>query len=75
MFFNQMATPNHKSHANSFHLAGSFLTWPKQKGEVSKLEKELEDITSTLKTIRKELATIRSQGRKITVENAHIQGN
>ncbi len=62
------------SYTGEFHIAGGFLTRPKEKSNALKLEREMEDITSTLKAIRKELVHLRNNGRTVTLEDSTLHG-
>lgn len=62
------------AYAGQFHLTGGFLSRPKEKTPSQKLERELEEITLTLKTIRRELVNLREDGRKVTLEDSTLHG-
>lgn len=66
----QPQTPN-----PSFALTGSFMTRPRDKSyTASKIEKEISDISSTIKAIHRELISLKEKGTKITVEEGRSVG-
>lgn len=59
----------------SFALTGSFMTRPRDKSyTASKIEKEISDISSTIKAIHRELISLKEKGTKITVEEGRSVG-
>ena len=60
----------------SFALTGSFMTRPRDKSSytASKIEKEISEISSTIKAIHRELISLKERGTKITIEEGRSVG-
>lgn len=63
--------PSHQGHgSSSFHFLGGFLTRPKDKSGLTKLEKDLTAAIDSLKHIRKEVSALKQSGSKIEIQEA-----
>ena len=60
--------PHNNPGSSSFHFMGGFLTRPKEKSGFSKLEKEMNSVIESLQHMRKEIASLKQGGTKISVQ-------